>query len=82
MGKGVIKIGSCTILHSGTPLTQVHGVALLLSPKVASSWEAAVSFSSLFQNPCEDTLWLCYSAFHEDFPLSCKIGYRMQKSLI
>ena len=23
-----------------------------------------------------------YSAFHEDFPLSCEIGYRMQKSLI
>ena len=25
---------------------------------------------------------LLYSAFHEDFPLSCEIGYRMQKSLI
>ena len=28
------------------------------------------------------TVYECYSAFHEDFPLSCEIGYRMQKSLI
>ena len=43
MGQGVTKIGSYTILHSGTSSTQVHGVALVLSPKAASSWEAAGS---------------------------------------
>ena len=42
-GQGVTKFGSYTILHSGTPLTQVHGVALILSPKAASLWETAGS---------------------------------------
>ena len=40
-GQGITKIGSYTILHSGTPSTQVKGVALIGSPKAASSWEAA-----------------------------------------
>ena len=42
-GQGVTKFGSYTILHSGTPSTQVHGIALILSLKAASSWEAASS---------------------------------------
>ena len=29
-----------------------------------------------------DGIDINYSAFHEDFPLYCEIGYRMQKSLI
>ena len=42
-GQGVTKIGSYTILHSGSPSTQVHGMVIILSPKVASSWETAGS---------------------------------------
>ena len=42
-GQGVTKIGSYTILHSGSSSAQVHGVAIILSPKAASSWETAGS---------------------------------------
>ena len=40
-GQGVTKIGSYTILHSGSSST--HGVAIILSPKAASSWETGGS---------------------------------------
>lgn len=40
-GQGVTKIGFYTILHSGSSSAQVHGVAIILSPKAVSSWEAA-----------------------------------------
>ena len=43
IGQGVTKIGSYTILHSGGSSTQVHGVAIILSPKAFSSWDAAGS---------------------------------------
>ena len=42
-GHGVTKIGSYTILHSGTSSTHVHGVAIILSSKAAAFWEAADS---------------------------------------
>ena len=45
IGQGVTKIGSYTILHSSTPSTSVHGVALILSPKADFSWEFAGSVS-------------------------------------
>lgn len=42
-GQGVSKIGSYNILHSGTTSAHVHGVAVILSPRAAPSWEAAGS---------------------------------------
>ena len=42
-GHEVTKIGSLTILHSGTSLTHVHGLAIILSPRAAAFREAAGS---------------------------------------
>ena len=62
-GHGVTKIGSHTILHSGTTSTHVHDVAIILSPRAAASWEAAGSVPSHIrthhQNPGQDASWLC-----------------------
>ena len=61
-GHGVTKIGSYTILHSGTSSTHVHGVAIIMSSKAAASWEAANSIYSCIgayhQNQGQDTSWL------------------------
>ena len=38
---GICSVSSHTILHSGTPSTHVHGVAIILSPCTKYSWEAA-----------------------------------------
>ena len=43
---GITKIRSTTILHSGTSSNHIHGVAISLSPRAHSSWEAA---GSIFQ---------------------------------
>ena len=42
-GHGITKVRSTTILHSGTPVSHVHGVAIALSSAAFSSWEAAGS---------------------------------------
>ena len=49
-GHGITKIRSTTILHSGTPDSRVHGVAIALSPAALSSWEAT---GSVFNPICE-----------------------------
>ena len=42
-GSGICNVRSHTILHSGTPSSHVHGVAIILSPRAKSSWDAAGS---------------------------------------
>ena len=42
-GQGITRIRSHTILHSGTPSSHVHGIALALSPNARASWKAAGS---------------------------------------
>ena len=42
-GHGINQIQSCTILHSGSDSSNTHGVAIVLSPHMRSSWEAAGS---------------------------------------
>ena len=41
--QGITKIQSYTILHSGTPSSHVHSIALALSPTALTSWKAAGS---------------------------------------
>ena len=40
-GNGVSTIRCTTILHSGTPSSHLHGVAILLSPLAKAAWDAA-----------------------------------------
>ena len=47
-GSGVARIQSHTILHSGTPSTHVHGVAIVLSPFAHSCWESAGSVLNVY----------------------------------
>ena len=41
LGNGVSSIRNSTVLHSGTPSSHMHGVAIILSPRVKVTWEAA-----------------------------------------
>ena len=52
------------------------------SPRVISVAYSAPRNSSAITKHIFGKSWSVYSAFHEDFPLSCEIGYRMQKSLL
>ena len=45
-GSGATNIHGTTILHSGTPSSHTHGVAILLCPWAKVAWEAA---GSVFQ---------------------------------
>lgn len=45
-GNGRTRIQSTTIFHSGTSSSHMHGVAIALSPRAHSSWEAAGSVFS------------------------------------
>ena len=49
-GQGVTKIGSYTILHSGTPSRQVHGVALSSAPKQFPNGRLLAVLFSLFSS--------------------------------
>ena len=40
-GNGISTIRGTTILHSGTPSSHLHSVAILLSPMAKSAWDAA-----------------------------------------
>jgi hypothetical protein len=42
-GQGMTKIDSCTIFHSGSASSHVHGVGIVLSQRAYGSWEAAGS---------------------------------------
>ena len=40
-GSGVSSVCDSTILHSGSPSSHTHGVAVILSPRAKAAWEAA-----------------------------------------
>ena len=40
-GNEISAICNSTILHSGTPSSHIHGVAVILSPRAKAAWEAA-----------------------------------------
>ena len=42
-GSDICNVCSRMIVHSGTPSSHVHGVAIILSPHAKSSWDAAGS---------------------------------------
>ena len=52
-GSGATNIRGTTILHSGTPSSHTHGVAILLRPRAKVAWEAA---GSVFQPVSERIL--------------------------
>ena len=53
-GHGITRIQSCTILHSGSDSSHSRGVAIVLSPRARSAWEAA---GSVFK-PINDRIML------------------------
>ena len=62
-GNGVTVIRNSTIVHSGTPSTHVHGVAVILSPRAKAAWEVA---GCMFQPVSERILRLrlkCHFGF-------------------
>jgi hypothetical protein len=52
-GSGATTIRGTTVLHSGTPSTHTHGVAILLSPRARAAWDAA---GNIFQPVSERIL--------------------------
>ena len=62
-GSGATNICGTTILHSGTPSSHTHGVAILLHPQAKVAWEAA---GSVFQPVSEQVLRIrlkCYLSY-------------------
>ena len=62
-GNGVSTIRGTTILHSGTPSSHLHGVAILLSPLAKAAWDAA---ENVFQPVSERILRIhlkCHLSF-------------------
>ncbi|MDA8001968.1 MAG: reverse transcriptase domain-containing protein [Alphaproteobacteria bacterium] len=62
-GNGISTIRGTTILHSGTPSSHLHGVAILLSPLAKSAWDAA---GNVFQPVSERILRIrlkCHFSF-------------------
>ena len=54
-GSGVSSVCDSTILHSGSPSSHTHGVAVILSPRAKAVWDAA---GCVFQSVSECTLRL------------------------
>ena len=79
------KMMSLLTLSRGTSILQPH-----LSKSVSHSCHDAETHKEVRRRPAtgdfpetpKADFRQCYSPFHEDFPLSCEIGYRMQKSLV
>ena len=61
----VSSVCNSTILHSGSPSSHTHGVAVILSPRAKSAWEAA---GCVFQPVSERILRLrlkCHMSLHD-----------------
>lgn len=63
LGGGVCRIRSHTILHSGTPSSHVHGVAIVLSPCAKLSWDAA---GNIF-HPISERIMYIHLKSHKSF---------------